>query len=358
MVTVQIPDRSPQVQKSPTIRVVSGDPVELDHSLETVKAFPARPRSPEKGPAGQPRPEVVSGLLPVLLDGPGHPQIARLTALAIQPGQDMDDGHVHLVGPSLEDPAASVKVEIAHQVGGAQNGGVGLLIAGLLVPYHQGQHPMVVAPQVPMAEKALALWERAEVAILGLDRNELADDPSDRRLQVRVVGRPPALDSRYQVLPYELAGEVNHARVGVRPMRRGRVSHPRVLPPQHLHHPGIGLRRDQQPMTEVCLQARPNGAPEGELCSWRRAADKPCHRVLLGKQWREGGGQQRQCSESRTHRHPGTCWAHRGLSLGVSSNHAHNSRSPRTRPVATGRDHEVAEQSPGTSRLPSAMGPL
>ena len=171
------------VQISGTVTVVAGDLVEFDEPLQVVEAFPSRPWCAEVFHAGEAGAEVVASLLPVDEDLIHHPAVTGFACLAVESSQSVDDGEVHFVAAGIEHASIGVEVGGGHEVGHAAAGVECLGVAGRVVPHHEGEHDVVVAPEVPVLEQAFFFRERAQVSIVGLAAKEFKDHCLDRSVQ-------------------------------------------------------------------------------------------------------------------------------------------------------------------------------
>jgi len=93
---------------------------------------------------------------------------------------------------------------------------------------------MVMPPQVPITQKALFFYERAQVAVLRLGAYEFRNHSGHLGLQTRVVAHTQRLNRRNQVLADKLASPGDKRRF------RRTVPHP-----EHLQHARVRVRRGQ-----------------------------------------------------------------------------------------------------------------
>ena len=152
VVTVPSANALPMVQKGRSILRVAGDQVQLDQALQVVKAFPSRLGCSVELDARGAGAEIIAGLLPVLFDLLHHAEISFLARDAMESAQGVDDGQVHFGGPRVDHSPLGVEIGLAGQVGGLAAGCQCRLLPGPLVPHQQGQHAVVMSPQVPILQ--------------------------------------------------------------------------------------------------------------------------------------------------------------------------------------------------------------
>jgi len=144
-------DTLPIGPEGAAVALLAGQAIEFGQGEEVVEAFPAGLGLLEEGHARERLVQVVAGGGPIGDDGLHLVEVAGVAGEAIEPGKRSADCEVHLGRRSLEQALVGVEVggadEIAHTLGGGQAG----LVAGEFVPFEEGAHYVVMAPEIPVA---------------------------------------------------------------------------------------------------------------------------------------------------------------------------------------------------------------
>ena len=157
----------------------------------------------------------------------------------------MEYGEIDLRGAGIDGASFAIGVDIADTVGGAQHAFPGRGVAGVVMPHHEAEHAVVVAPEIPVAQEALVLGPWAEVSVVGLAGDEIGHEGGEMRFELGIVRHAERLNARDEVLSRELA----------RPWHGRIVGQTAVAPPEHLDQSRIRVGRAEKPLRYIALNA-------------------------------------------------------------------------------------------------------
>jgi len=97
-----------------------------------------------------------------------------------------------------------------------------------------------MAPQIPVAFQARLLGERAEIAVFGLERDEVVDELAGELLEFCIAGQAQSLDGGDEIFSRKFPGPGNELGNGLA-----------VAQAEHFQHSRIGDGRGQEPVGGV-----------------------------------------------------------------------------------------------------------